>query len=232
MNYQRLLALSHRASRYVRGATRLSGRCLTYAARRGAGLRREVVFRRFASTLSPPYKLHIGCGAVRLTGWINVDERWTDGADVVWDATRRFPLPAGSCSHIHNEHFLEHLSVEQGLSFLRECHRLLMVGGVLRVAMPSLAEPVRQYYEDDWKNQPWLEKYGYTWIQTRAEMLNIAFRYWGHQWLYDEEELRRRLNEAGFDVLRACSHGESSHPDLRGLETRHETLLIIEATKS
>ena len=232
MIYLGLATLSQRASRYLHGIRGLAGRWARHAGRRGMGLRRAAAFRRLASDAQPPYRLHIGCGAVRLGGWINIDDAATPGADVVWDATLRFPLPSSSCSRIYNEHFLEHLSVDQGLRFLRECHRLLAPSGVLRVAMPSLREPVRQYYENDWRSQPWMEKYGYTWIQTGAEMLNIAFRDWGHQWLYDDEELIRRLKEAGFFSLTPCRHGESEHEDLRGLETRAETLLIIEATKT
>lgn len=66
-----------------------------------------------------------------------------------------------------------------------------MPGGVLRVAMPDLAECVRQYHENDWR-QPWMRKYGYEWIQTRAETINIAFRDWEHKWLYDREEFANR----------------------------------------
>jgi predicted SAM-dependent methyltransferase len=100
----------------------------------------------------------------------------------------------------------------------------------MRVAMPDLAECVRQYYEYDWR-QPWMKKYGYEWIATRAELLNIAFRDWGHQWLYDREELRRRLREAGFETIRDCERLQSTEPALRGLETREESLLVCEAVR-
>jgi len=89
---------------------------------------------------------------------------------------------------------------------------------------------VRQYWEDDWR-QPWMEKYGYQWIQTRAENINIAFREWQHQWLYDREELHRRMREAGFATIRDCRRLESSAPALCGLETRDESLLVCEAVR-
>lgn len=62
-------------------------------------------------------------------------------------------------------------------------------------------------------------------------MLNIAFRWWGHRWLYDREELHRRLGEAGFDRLEDVAPGQSTRPELRNLETRPDSLLVCEATK-
>ncbi|HQU46099.1 MAG TPA: methyltransferase domain-containing protein [Pirellulales bacterium] len=90
---------------------------------------RAAAFRRRTASLAKPYRLHIGCGSVHLSGWVNVDAERPGAADVVWDATRRFPLPDASCSRIFNEHFLKHLPVEQGVAFLRECHRLLQSEG-------------------------------------------------------------------------------------------------------
>ena len=71
----------------------------------------------------------------------------------------------------------------------------------------------------------------YQFIQTRAEMLNIAFHWWGHQWLYDREEFHRRLGEAGFPEIRDMPWGESGIPDFRNRETRKDSLLICEAEK-
>ena len=178
-----------------------------------------------------PLNVNIGCGKEPFAGWTNLDLDPQSRADIVWDVTDGLPFADGSCAFIYSEHFLEHLPVAQGVQFLKECRRCLRDGGVLRVAMPSVNEVVRQYYENDWANKPWLEKYGYTWIKTRAEYINIGFREWGHQWLYDAEELDRRLQEAGFSQIEAVDWGESKYPELRSRETRKETLLIMEATK-
>ena len=185
----------------------------------------------FIQRITVPYRLHFACGKVRLPGWINIDrDQASEIIDVSWDVRQPFPIADGSCEYIFHEHFLEHLTVPEGLAFLHECRRLLAPGGVLRVAMPDLAECVRQYYEDDWR-QPWMKKYGYEWIQTRAETINIAFRDWEHKWLYDREELHRRLRESGFATIRDCARLESDVLALRGLETREESLLVCEAIK-
>jgi predicted SAM-dependent methyltransferase len=178
-----------------------------------------------------PFKVNIGCGHAPFAGWINVDLDPASNADILWDVTDGLPFDNDSCTFIHTEHFLEHLAIQQGVRFLAECYRCLGRGGVVRIGMPSLQETVRSYYENDWINGSWLEKYGFTWIKTRAEYINICFREWGHQWLYDAEELHRRLREAGFDQITDTVLGESPHSELRNRETRIETLLICEATK-
>lgn len=184
-------------------------------------------FQRF----TPPYQLHFGCGAVHLPGWVNIDrDAVTNSIDLSWDMRDPLPIPDGSVKFIFHEHVMEHLTVEEGLAFSRECRRMLAPKGVLRVAMPDLAECVRQYHENDWR-QPWMQKYGYDFIQTRAETINIAFRSWEHKWLYDHEELHRRLREAGFETTRDCRRLESEIAELRGLETRDESLLVVEAVK-
>jgi predicted SAM-dependent methyltransferase len=178
-----------------------------------------------------PINVNVGCGQEPFHGWTNLDLEPSSGADIVWDVTDGLPFAKDSCAFIYCEHFLEHLPVQEGVRFLAECHRSLQKGGVARIGMPSAEELVGHYYENDWAKQPWLEKYGYNWIKTRAEYINVCFRDWGHQWLYDMEELERRLREAGFSQIECVDWGDSKHPELRKRETRHETLLICEATK-
>ncbi|MCX7858344.1 MAG: methyltransferase domain-containing protein [Deltaproteobacteria bacterium] len=169
---------------------------------------------------------------MRLSGWINLDANSIPGVtDGVWDLKEGIPFENGSCKLIYCEHLLEHFSVEEGLFFLKECHRVLTDDGVVRIAMPSLDVLIRKSCEGNWREQEWLSWPEYSFIQTRAEMLNIAFRWWGHQWLYDLEELERRLREAGFRQVYSVGHGESDIPELRNLETRGDSLLICEARK-
>lgn len=184
------------------------------------------------SLAAPPYKLHIGCGRVRFDGWVNID---SDPAislpDVVWDLSRGIPAPDGSCELIYSEHLLEHLEVEEGLDLLRECRRVLRPGGIMRLSMPSLDALLEKCCSGDWRDQDWLTWPDHQFIKTRAEMINIFFRWWGHQWIYDAEELHRRLGEAGFTRFRDVAWGESDVAELRGRETRKDSLLICEAEK-
>jgi predicted SAM-dependent methyltransferase len=62
-------------------------------------------------------------------------------------------------------------------------------------------------------------------------MVNIFFRWWGHEWIYDSEEFHRRLKEAGFTQILDEAWGESADPGLRNRETRKDSVLICEAIR-
>ena len=81
-------------------------------------------------------RLHIGCGQEAIAGWINIDNHSLPGVDRVLDV--RKGLPFRNMSAIYAEHFLEHLGLEDGLDFLKECRRVLAPSGVLRLSTPNL----------------------------------------------------------------------------------------------
>lgn len=180
-------------------------------------------------------KLHLGCGTVRFEGWINIDlasraRELETPPDLNLDVRMRLPFPDGSARLIYHEHLMEHLTIDEGRQCLRDWFRLLQPGGVLRIATPDL-EYLVERYRGNWREQAWLGQPEYAFIQTRAEMMNVAFRWWDHRYLYDGEELERRMREAGFDPARRCTLGQSPLPELARLETRADSRLIVEGVK-
>lgn len=174
-------------------------------------------------------KLHLGCGGIIFDGWKNIDV--LPPADVRHDLTTGIPFSDGSVDFIYSEHFFEHLLPDAGGTLMRECRRVLVSGGTMRVAMPSLSYVVKKYLSTEWRDQDWLKRPEHGFIRTPAEMLNIGLRWWGHQWMYDEEELETRLRDAGFTQFVRREFGESDHPELRGRETRLDSMLIYDVTR-
>lgn len=172
--------------------------------------------------------LNVGCGSVKLPGFINIDI--DSGADLQLDIRDGLPFEDSSVHGIYSEHFIEHLTQAEILTFLRECRRVLAAGGIVRIATPDLNAIARQYIENDWQ-QPWLETYGYQWIRNRAEYLNVSLRHWGHAWVIDEEELTRLAELAGLTSPIRRAIGQSTDHALEGLETRIESTLIMEFGK-
>ena len=68
-------------------------------------------------------------------------------------------------------------------------------------------------------------------VTTKAEYLNVCFRNWGHKWIYDREELHRRLREVGFRTIKDAECSISTIPTLNGLENRPDSLLVCEAVR-
>lgn len=173
-------------------------------------------------------RLHVGCGKNYFKGWINADI--DPRAELIIFLEKKLPFPDNSLERIYSEHVLEHLPYKTGIFFLQQAYRTLKPGGILRIAMPDLDDLI-DGYQKDWRRFDWVNWKEFAFIKTRAEMINIAFRWWGHQHLYNQEELTRALADAGFSKFDFVEHSQSEHDDLRNLETRSDSKLIAEAIK-
>jgi predicted SAM-dependent methyltransferase len=158
-------------------------------------------------------RLHIGCGQEAIRGWINIDAQALPGVDRVLDV--RQGLPFEDVAAIYAEHFLEHLSLEEGLAFLRECRRALAPDGILRLSTPNLDWVYATHYRlgQDKSDEDGL---------LDCLRLNRAFHGWGHQFLYNQAMLTAALRASGFVEVTFHRYGESPDEGLRGLE-RHQT---------
>ena len=69
------------------------------------------------------------------------------GSDRLHDVTRDLPYPDGRFEAVYARRILEHLTPAEADGFLREVHRVLQPGGVVRLSVPDLEEIVRTYLE-------------------------------------------------------------------------------------
>lgn len=177
-----------------------------------------------ALTAHGPIRLNLGCGDKRKPGWVNVDLHAPD-ADLRLDLREPLPFPDGSVEYIYCEHFFEHLdfpNVEdamatvletperpsEALSFLRECLRVLIPGGVLDVVVPDAERKIGMYvrrHEEPFPAGP--DWWGPAWCDTPMHCINYLFRQGReHKYAYDEETLARVFRSVGFvDVRRRPS---------------------------
>jgi SAM-dependent methyltransferase len=99
--------------------------------------RTQTIREYLAATADP--KLHVGCGPMRLKGWINSDMEPDIANGVIYlDVTEPLPFPDGSLQYVYSEHVLEHVTLETTFAHFVECYRALRPGGVIRIAMPDL----------------------------------------------------------------------------------------------
>jgi hypothetical protein len=78
-------------------------------------------------------KLHLGCGKIRLPGYVNVDILAQGGADVIADL-RALPVAAGSVSLIYSCAAIEHFGRREWQPLLAYWLSLLKPGGLLRLS--------------------------------------------------------------------------------------------------
>jgi glycosyltransferase involved in cell wall biosynthesis/predicted SAM-dependent methyltransferase len=172
-------------------------------------------------------KINLGCGPTIIPGWINLDREPKEDAHF-WDATLGIPSEANSISLVYSEHFIEHLSLEEGTKLLSECVRVLCPGGVMRLSTPDLRVLIQAYEGsalDYWLDVGWRPR-------TVCDLVNEGMRAWGHQYLFDRARLTELLLQAGFASVAAVPWGLSSVPELCGREARpFHGELIFEAQK-
>lgn len=170
-----------------------------------------MIFNLRSSFKKKPLKLQIGCGKEILEGWINLDMDFFKGIDLINDVRKGLPFKDKTFDYVFAEHFIEHLTRDEGKNFLKECFRILKIDGILRISTPNL----------DWV---WLSHYRIPASEEEkrfySEILNRAFYGWGHRFLYNDVVLLDLLKEAGFSEIKFFKYGESEDENLKNLE-RH-----------
>ena len=184
-------------------------------------------------------RLHIGAGDKILPGWLNTDIM--PPAPLYLNATRHFTLDDNSVKYIFNENFIEHISLSDAMTFLKESFRVLSWGGVIRIATPDLEAYTKEYLSRSSKAYLLLERnrqIGYEYGPTLAAIIDKIFFTDSHCYIYDFETLEYMLRHAGFTFVTRCEIRKSLNPELCDLEQHdigsvHDKYftLVVEAKK-
>jgi predicted SAM-dependent methyltransferase len=166
-----------------------------------AGWQRRVAKRLARQT---PLRLHFGCGTLRREGWLNVDLVGLP-VDLSWDIRRPLPFKRDVVEAIFHEHVLEHVDAYRGYYFLKECHRILKPGGVMRIVLPDAGRYLASYFDPEhkflnsWRGQRF----------TPMLALQEEFYSFGHRAMYDYETLALFCRVIGFKVIESRQFGDS-----------------------
>lgn len=100
-------------------------------------------------SISPKSRLlNLGCGLTFHDEWDNFDLLPADCRVRHLDLLDKLPFAEGSYSYCYSSHVLEHMPRSYAPDFLREIHRILLPGGVVRIVVPDLEGIVRCYLSE------------------------------------------------------------------------------------
>lgn len=153
------------------------------------------------------------------------------------DATRPLPFGDATFDWVYAEHFIEHITLREGVGWLKEVRRVLKPKGFARITTPDLRRYAAAYLADDEAffaaHRERMLRFGLPAMESRrAWMVNQVFQFWGHKWIYDLDELRHAALAAGFpaDGFRECAFQQGRDTAVAALdfELRNDETLYVE----
>lgn len=124
-------------------------------------LTKPITFEEQMKAFEYPYRLHLGCGNIKLAGFCNVDVLDTVANDVQDDIRKLEKFPNNSAKEIYACHVLEHFAHHEIEPILRRWLEILAPGGVLRISVPDIDRIVKIYHKnfkhfETPGNSPWV----------------------------------------------------------------------------
>lgn len=208
-------------------------------------------------------RLNLGSGPRATEGWVCLDRSpnvalsrfpplkrllrklglLADQHMAAWDPAvvradvRALPFPDSSAEAVYSSHTLEHLHLYDAKTVLQEAHRVLVHGGVLRLALPDATEAARILLAAEAAGD--LEAglvYNESLLAHPLAPLTTSRRFLRrtgghvHYWQPTPLLLTAMLREAGFSEVGRKTFQEGECPDLDKIETRPESF-FVEARK-
>ncbi|MEM7086660.1 MAG: methyltransferase domain-containing protein [Bacteroidota bacterium] len=196
-------------------------------------------------------QLHLGSGMTCPEDWLNVDMIAGDmRLNLCWD----LPFENDSMKFVYSAHTFEHLDYHTSARrLIKEMHRILQPGGVVRLAVPDMEAYTAAYIEN---NTAFFEAYdrarpefgsraGYHTPMSKVMMMaGSAIKpsgWFEHKMGYDFETLSQLFIDAGFSKCERSKFEASIHPALKKIDAYSkvtgfefanvENSLFIEAIK-
>ncbi len=201
-------------------------------------------------------KLNLGCGPTGIKGWTNYD--WgilpflskmpllrkiviklgilPSTYDIAWqeiklvDIRKKFPLQNNSVQYIYCSHVLEHFEQWEALKILKDCKRVLIPKGLIRIVIPDIKKMIS--FSETKLNHLWWGYEKEKEPKNLIERLNRKFIR-VHKWHYSEKTIKSLMVETGFIKIILCDCRKGKVPDIEklDLQAHKEHSLYLEAVK-
>jgi predicted SAM-dependent methyltransferase len=158
-------------------------------------------------------KLHLGCGKRHIPGFVNVDIAAMPHVDLVADVRRLEGVADGAAELVYASHVLEHFGRNEYMDVLREWHRVLKPGGILRLSVPDFAACAALYYEQGLADG----LSGLIGLVAGGQRDMFDF----HKMIFDRELLTRSLLHIGFKEVRPWDWRATEHTSVDDYSQAH-----------
>lgn len=195
-------------------------------------------------------KYNLGCGTDFYPGYLNIgfwqhlgegaiykDLNGTHGTYMLnYDLRHGIPAEDNSLDLVYHSHLLEHLSYVDGISFMKECFRVLAPGARMRVLVPDLEIWINAYVN---KNRFFFEEYRKVldpqiYVPNASIFMGMLHNH-EHKCGYDFESLTWLVEHVGFVDVKRTLYADSTLEDIQTIEPmkplRIMETLCIECTK-
>ncbi len=177
----------------------------------------------------------------RILGKLGILKQWQKDfitvakqSEIHWaDVTRRLPEPDRSVEVLYSSHMLEHLDQDQVATFLKEARRVLVSGGIIRLALPNIRYHVDNYLHDNDADN-FIEKTLLACPPRKTSLDKLKHFLVGdrhHLWMYDGDSLCKLLLAAGFQSPQVMESGTTTirDPGPLNLRERAPESVFVEA---
>lgn len=89
--------------------------------------------------------LNLGCGTKYHKKWINIDYHSNNKYVKAYNLLKGIPYKENSIHVVYSSHLIEHFSKADAERCIKDCYRVLKLGGIIRVATPDLEKIVSNY---------------------------------------------------------------------------------------
>lgn len=149
-------------------------------------------------------KLHLGCGNIKIEGFVNIDTTYLPNVDVIDNVRHLRKFDKNSVDLIYASNVLEHLGRWEYKPALERWYELLKPKGILRLSVPNFTALCEYYMET--KD-----------LETLYPALyagqDAPWNY--HYWCWDFEMLKKELEAIGFIDVRRYDRNRTEHAYVR-----------------
>ena len=206
-------------------------------------------------------KLYVqyGCGLSAPKEWINFDVSPTlriqkipiigkllrNWLNIIFPSNVRYgniitglPIKDNSCLGVYCSHTLEHLSLVDFRTALKNTYKILENGGIFRIVVPDLEYPARLYIEslDNGDNLASIKFVGVNTllgVDKRQGFWSSRLGSTHHLWMWDSKSLSEELKNVGFSNIQNCKFNDSKDEMFKQVEDedRFINAVAIECVK-